>query len=71
MANQTAIVDALKAQGKEVVSGKGGFWVKGEGFITLAAARKLTGLKAPERSQRPRMTLYGDLAWIAKINHIR
>lgn len=43
-----------KIKGEEnVLYGKGGFWIKGEGWISLAQARKLTGIKAPKREPRP------------------
>ncbi len=55
-----------------IVSGKGGFWVRGYGFFTYAKARKLTGM--PIENPRPRkqhMMPYGDYATIAMINGIK
>jgi hypothetical protein len=31
----------------------GGFWVKGHGFVTMAKARKITGIVAEKRVQKP------------------
>jgi hypothetical protein len=65
---QTEILNALTAQGLEVLSGKGGFFVRGEGWISLAAARKRTGIATPKTTRRARVTPYGDYAWVAAIN---
>ena len=62
------VFDALKASGCEVIYGKGGFHVKGEGFITLTQARKRTGIVAPKRHFRGRQTPWGDYATIAAMN---
>ena len=55
----------------EVLQGKGGFWIHGHGFITLAKARKLTGIKAAPRPRYERIPAWGDLATIAMLNHVR
>lgn len=62
---------ALEANGAEVLRGKGGFWIKGKGFITLAQARKQTGIDAPKRRTRGRQLPWGDYATIAAINGVR
>ena len=62
------VFDALKAQGKELIKSKGGFHVKGEGFLSLSKARKLTGIKAPERQFRGKQKAGGDWAWVEAIN---
>lgn len=62
------VLEALKVMGKEVITGKGGFFIRNEGFITLAAARRLTGINAPTRQRRERVTAYGDWAMVAAIN---
>lgn len=62
---------ALEAQGREVLKGKGGFWIKGEGHITLAHARKRTGIAAPARQRRERQQAWGDFATIAILNGAR
>lgn len=43
-AEKHAIVAAYLGMGKQAVFGKGGFWVRGDGFRTLAQARKETGV---------------------------
>lgn len=64
--------DALKEKmAADVLQGKGGFWVKNKGFYTLAEARRLTGIAAPSRKARPKVALYGDWAWVARINGIK
>lgn len=62
------VLDALNDQGLEVLAGKGGFFIKGEGFISLAQARKRTGVATKKREVRQRVTAYGDYAIIAAIN---
>jgi len=64
------VLAALEAQGLEVLKGKGGFWIRNEGHITLAQARKRTGIAAPKRQTRERVAPYGDAAWIMGINRI-
>ena len=58
-----------------IVSGKGGFWVRGHGFFTYAKARKLTGLPVehprPRKPRKPRISAYGDYATIAIINGVK
>lgn len=55
----------------DVLQGKGGFWIKGKGFYTIAQARKITGIKATPRPARERISAYGDYATIALINGIK
>lgn len=72
MKNSTRkVFDALKAQGHDVLHGKGGFWLKGEGFVSLAKARRMTGTKAPKRETRPRISAYGDWATVAAMNRVK
>lgn len=61
---------ALEAQGLEVLKGKGGFWIRGEGHITLAQARKRTSIAAPARPRAERSRAWGDFATIAMLNGI-
>jgi len=74
-ANHTGTVDnvltALKTPGKEVVKGKGGFHVKGEGFLSLREARRLVGIKAPARQFRSRQSAFGDWTTVKMINRPR
>jgi hypothetical protein len=68
---QTALSAAL---GKKVMYVKGSFCVNTEPdctWVSIAQARKITGLKAPERNERVRVSAYGDYATIAQINRIR
>lgn len=66
------LMDALeKATGMPVLHGKGGFWIKGHGFVTIAKARRMTGVPAPERRVRERVPAWGDYAIIAMMNRPR
>lgn len=63
-----AVYGALKAQGLEVLYGKdGGFYVRGEGFVSLPQARKRTGIVAPKRAARQRVAC-GDYAFLCAMN---
>ena len=62
------LIKALKKHYKvDVVSGKGGFYIRGKGHITIAKARQVTGIKGETRQQRPKSGGYGDYATIRKI----
>jgi hypothetical protein len=61
----------LREMGHQVITGKGGFHIKGKGFVSLARARKMTGIKAPRRKFRGTIGPYGDLGWVAAINRVR
>ena len=65
------LAEQLGKKHYDVIFGKGGFWIKGLGFYTIAKARKLTGIKAPPRKQRMVMSAWGDYATIAQINGIK
>ena len=59
---------ALKEYYKtDVMSAKGGFFVRGKGFISLAKARKVTGIKATPRARRGKTGGFGDYAILRKI----
>jgi len=62
------LAEKLGKQHSDIVAGKGGFWIKGKGFYTIAQARKLTGIKAAPRNERPVMRALGDYATIAQLN---
>ena len=66
--NANAVLEALKAAGNEVMAGKGGFWIKGTGFISLSKARKLTGIMAPKRTYHPKQRAWGDFATLVMLN---
>jgi len=59
---------ALQRQGYKVISGKGGFWLNGGGFISLAKARTMTGIKAPKRKPRLIQSAWGDWATVVMLN---
>ena len=66
------IIEALQTKyNSDVLFGKGGFWVKGEGFISLAKARKITGIKGTERKPQEMRPCYGDYATLVQMNRIR
>jgi hypothetical protein len=50
------------------LAGKGGFFVKGHGFISTAKARKITGIKGKTRNPPTRLKAWGDYATIAMLN---
>jgi hypothetical protein len=64
------VLESLKAKGHQVLKGKGGFLIKGKGFVSLAEARRMTGIEAPKRELRPRVSAWGDYATIAMINGV-
>lgn len=68
-----AIIEAFAAQGIEALHGKGGFFLRGQGFVTFAQARKMTAVAVPAELKREggMVSAYGDYAIIAKINGIR
>ena len=65
------LINELKALGKEVIVGKGGFFIRGEGFLTTRQAQKLTGIKPKPRTECLRMSPYGDWATIQMINRVK
>ena len=63
---------ALKLLNPDTCGGKdSGFYVKGEGFVSLAQARKRTGISAPPREYKPRIGAWGDYATVAMLNRPR
>lgn len=65
------IIAKFKDAGVEAIYGKGGFFLRGEGWVSFAEARKRTGIAAPERQFRPRVSAYGDWATVAMISGAR
>ena len=63
------ILNGLQANGHEAVSGKGGFFVRGIGFVTTSKAKAMAGLKGnlTGRTQGQRVTAHGDYAIVAAI----
>ena len=70
-----AIRNYFADQGYDVLSGKGGFWLRKDNktkFITLAKARNITGISPKfKRTQRAKVSCFGDYATIAAINGIK
>lgn len=62
------VQNKLREMGKQVLSGKGGFWIKDQGFVSLAKARKMTGISAPKREAREKVGPFGDWATIYYVN---
>jgi len=66
-----SLITELKALGKEVIAGKGGFFIRGEGFLTTRQAQKLTGIKPKPRTKRLYVSPYGDWATIQMITRVK
>ena len=65
---KTKLSSALKRHYKtDVAYGKGGFFVRGKGHVTVAQARRVTGVKAQARPRRPKTGGYGDYAILRKV----
>lgn len=71
MTTRERCVAALAADGKEAMSGKGGFWINGSGFFTLSEIAKQYGIVSEPRIKRERLGAYGDYATIAMLNGIK
>lgn len=67
----TELAEKLGLHQWDCIKGKGGYWIKGKGFYTIAQARKITGIKAILRKPQMRVMPYGDYATIAQINGIK
>lgn len=66
------LYEALKGIYKsEILAGKGGFWIKDNGFVTLQQARKITGIRGKKRVKLDTIRAWGDYATIAMINGIK
>lgn len=68
MSRKQACLEALQRDNREAVYGKGGFWVRGEGFFTLAQIAKQYQITAETRNFRGRISAYGDYATIQMIS---
>ena len=65
------IIAGLRANGMEAIYGKGGFWIRGQGFVSFAKARKLAGVVVSEELKRgPAMEQlpWGEYATVAMFN---
>ena len=67
-AHRENMAEALAAAGYEVLYGKGGWFVRGQGWKSWAWAYKVTGLTRPKRVIRGRVGAWGDYATIAMLN---
>ena len=69
--HKATVAAALTAAGYEVLGARGGFFVRGRGFVTLATARALVGIT--EHPTRPGdwMMAGGDWGMVAALNGIR
>ena len=63
------IIQALASKGIEAMHGKGGFFLRGQGHVSFARARKLAGVAVPEelRREQREAILYGDAAIVHAI----
>lgn len=71
MTGQKQIIEALKTNGFEAVTAKGGFFIRGQGFVSYSAAKKLAGLsgRLTERAApQERVSAFGDWAIVAMMN---
>jgi hypothetical protein len=66
-----SLANKLGVPYSEVLQGKGGFWVKGKGFFTLAKARTMTGITAPKQKPRLVQSAWGDWATVVMLNQKR
>jgi hypothetical protein len=67
-----AIIAKWADEGVEALSANGGFFVRDRGWVTLAQARKETGINmAAKRQARGMISAYGDWAWVAAINRVK
>ena len=67
--DRLALFDALKQYYKtnDICYGKGGFFIRGIGFKTIAQARKLTGLKPNCTRQANNNIINNDYNWLCRI----
>lgn len=67
------LLDAVKKHyhTEDAGYGKGGIFVKGVPWISIAQARKITGIKGKERECKPRQKPWGDYATVAMLNQPR
>jgi hypothetical protein len=63
------VIEGLASKGIEAVHGKGGFYLRGQGHVSFAQARKLSGADVPEelRREQREAILYGDAAIVRMI----
>ena len=69
--DHTDIMQAATLRGDSLMFGKGGGWIRGEGFRTLAQLRTRYGVPTPRRERRERVPAWGDFATVAMLNRIK
>jgi hypothetical protein len=67
---QQQIIDALQERDIDALAGKGGFFLRGRGWVSYATAKRLAGITGTltNRPRRERISAWGEYAWIAGIN---
>ncbi len=68
---QKQIIEALAAKGFEVLTARGGFFIRGRGFVTYSQAKSLAELRGKltdREAPQPRVGAYGEWAFVAAIN---
>ena len=66
------ILEAYRAQGQDACAGKGGFFLRGRGFVSLRKARRETGINMA-KTRQPAMVqgAWGDYAIVKMLNSPR
>jgi len=68
MVDEKLLSELKKYFNAEVLTAKGGFFVKGHGFISISKARKLTNVVSEmKRQPKSKTGGYGDYAILRKI----
>lgn len=68
---QKQALAALAADGKEVLTGNGGVFIRGEKWVSWAGLYRRYGITPAKRPTKPRVSAYGDYATIALINGVK
>ena len=64
LSQKRELIKALKKHYKaDVAYGKGGFFVRGKGHITISKARKITGIKASRSGSESIPDLWRKISW--------
>lgn len=66
------IIEAYADCGINACTAKGGFFVEGRGFVSLAQARKETGINMAQKREASQVQgAWGEYGWLAAINGAR
>lgn len=68
---QAKLFLALHDDGKQACTAPGGFFVRGEGFVSTAALKRRYGIVSEPRTKQERIGAYGDYAIVAMLNGIK